>query len=72
MPADLVAKIRRTTTFDQGFATTEYLAAALLDLAWHTLPVGEHPTDVDAFETQALRRYGVDLPSRTRDLNAPY
>ena len=57
-----MAKIRRTTTFDQGFATTEYLAAALLDLAWHTLPVGERPVDVDAFETQALRRYGVDLP----------
>ena len=62
MPADLVAKIRRTTTFDQGFATTEYLAAALLDLAWHSLTVGERPADVDSFETQALRRYGVDLP----------
>ena len=61
MPAALVAKIRRTTTFDQGFATTEYLAAALLDMAWHTLTVDEHPTDVDSFETQALHRYGVDL-----------
>jgi peptidyl-dipeptidase Dcp len=61
MPAALVAKIRRTTTFDQGFATTEYLSAALLDLAWHTLTVDEHPTDVDSFETQALHRYGVDL-----------
>jgi len=62
MPADLVAKIRRTTTFDQGFATTEYLGAALLDMAWHTLTVNDHPSDVDAFEAQALRRYGVDLP----------
>jgi peptidyl-dipeptidase Dcp len=62
MPAELVAKIRRTTTFDQGFATTEYLAAALLDLAWHTLAVDDHPTDVDSFETQALRRFGVDVP----------
>ncbi len=61
MPAALVDKIRRTTTFDQGFATTEYLAAALLDMAWHTLPVTERPTDVDSFETAALRRYGVDL-----------
>jgi peptidyl-dipeptidase Dcp len=61
MPAALVAKIRRTTTFDQGFATTEYLAAALLDMAWHTLTVDEHPTDVDSFETQALHRYGVDM-----------
>jgi peptidyl-dipeptidase Dcp len=62
MPAALVAKIRRTTTFDQGFATTEYLGAALLDMAWHTLTVNDHPTDVDSFETQALRRFGVDLP----------
>lgn len=62
MPAALVAKIRRTTTFDQGFATTEYLGAALLDLSWHTLTVNDRPTDVDSFETQALRRYGVDLP----------
>ncbi len=62
MPAALVDKIRRTTTFDQGFATTEYLGAALLDMAWHTLTVNDHPTDADAFEAQALRRFGVDLP----------
>jgi peptidyl-dipeptidase Dcp len=62
MPADLVAKIRRTTTFDQGFATTEYLEAALLDMAWHTLGADDHPTSVDSFETQALRRFNVDVP----------
>ena len=38
MPAALVEKIKKTQTFNQGFATTEYLAAALLDMAWHTLP----------------------------------
>lgn len=62
MPSDLEAKIRRTTTFDQGFATTEYLGAALLDMAWHTLTVNDKVTDVDAFEAQALKRFGVDLP----------
>ena len=62
IPAALEAKIRRTTTFDQGFATTEYLGAALLDMAWHTLTVNDHPTDVNAFEAQALKRFGVDLP----------
>jgi len=62
MPADLVAKIRRTTTFNQGFTTTEYVAASLLDLAWHTLPVGPKQADVDSFEVAALRRYQVDLP----------
>ena len=62
MPADLVAKIRRTTTFDQGFATTEYLAAALLDMVWHTLGPNDHPVDADSFEAAALRRFKVDYP----------
>jgi len=62
MPADLVAKIRRTTTFNQGFTTTEYVAASLLDLAWHALAVGERQADVDSFEAATLRRYRVDLP----------
>jgi peptidyl-dipeptidase Dcp len=61
MPAELVDKIRRTTTFDQGFATTEYLAAALLDMAWHTLGPNDQPTDADAFEAEALRRFSVDV-----------
>jgi peptidyl-dipeptidase Dcp len=63
MPAALVEKIKRSKTFDQGFATTEYVAAALLDLAWHTLPAGPEQADVDSFEAAALRRYRVDLPA---------
>ena len=62
MPADLVAKIRRSTTFNQGFITTEYVAASLLDLVWHALPAGERQANVDSFEVAALRRFGVDLP----------
>jgi peptidyl-dipeptidase Dcp len=61
MPQALADKIRKARTFNQGFATTEYVAAALLDLAWHTLPVGPEQPDVDAFEAAALRRYHVDL-----------
>lgn len=61
MPAALVAKIMKSRTFDQGFATTEYLAAALLDMAWHTLPADAPKQDVDAFETKALKEYKVDL-----------
>ncbi|WP_300619375.1 peptidyl-dipeptidase Dcp [Dokdonella sp.] len=61
MPAELVEKIRKSATFDQGFATTEYLAAALLDMAWHTQPAGAGKQDVDAFETKALGQYKVDL-----------
>ena len=62
MPRALVEKIKRARTFDQGFATTEYVAAALLDMAWHTLPVGPQQPDVDAFEAQALKRFAVDVP----------
>lgn len=61
MPQELVDKIVTARTFNQGYATTEYLSAALLDLAWHTLPAGEAKQDVDAFEKQALTQYKVDL-----------
>jgi peptidyl-dipeptidase Dcp len=62
MPPELVERIRKARTFDQGFALTEYLAAALLDMAWHTLAVGTAPQDPSAFEAQALHRFGVDEP----------
>jgi peptidyl-dipeptidase Dcp len=62
MPQPLVDKIKATHTFDQGFAVTEYLGASLLDMAWHTLPAGPPPSNVDTFETAALARYHVDMP----------
>lgn len=63
MPNDLVEKIRKAHTFNQGYDTTEYLAAALLDMAWHTLPASSTPQSVDAFEPAALKRFGVDMPA---------
>jgi peptidyl-dipeptidase Dcp len=62
MPAALVDKIKRAKTFNQGYLLTEYLAAALLDLAWHTQPAGAPEPDVNAFESAALARFHVDLP----------
>ena len=62
MPEGLVAKVEKARTFNQGFATTEYLEASLLDMAWHTLAPGEAPSDVGAFEAEALQRYHVDVP----------
>ncbi len=62
MPKDLVAKIMKAKTFNQGFATMEYLEASLLDMAWHTLPVGASVPNVDAFEIDALKRYKVYMP----------
>ncbi|MGH7291152.1 MAG: M3 family metallopeptidase, partial [Myxococcota bacterium] len=63
MPKALVDKFLATQKFNQGFATTEYLAAALLDQRWYQLGVGQTPVaDVAAFEAQALHEAGVDLP----------
>ncbi len=61
MPADLVEKIKKSRTFNQGYATTEYLSAALLDLSWHTLPADAPLQDVDKFEADSLKKYKVDL-----------
>jgi peptidyl-dipeptidase Dcp len=61
MPAALVEKIKKSQTFNQGFATTEYLAAALLDMAWHTLPPDAAPKDANAFEAEALKRFKIDM-----------
>jgi len=62
MPKELVAKLRKARTFNQGFATTEYLAAALLDMAWHDLPSGAPLQNVDKFEQESLARFHVDMP----------
>jgi peptidyl-dipeptidase Dcp len=59
MPEELVEKVRRARTFGQGFASLEYVAAALLDMAWHTLPAGAEVEDVAAFEQKALEKAGV-------------
>ena len=71
IPADLIAKVEAAKKFNQGFTTTEYLAAALLDQAWHQLKPSEVPSaeGVVAFETAALKKYGVDfapVPPRYR------
>jgi peptidyl-dipeptidase Dcp len=62
MPQALVEKIRKSRTFNQGYATTEYLASALLDMAWHTLPVGAPLQDVKQFEAAALERFKINVP----------
>jgi peptidyl-dipeptidase Dcp len=61
MPQSLVDRIKKSRTFNQGFALTEYIAAALLDMAWHTLPPTAPKQEVDVFEAHALERYHVDV-----------
>jgi peptidyl-dipeptidase Dcp len=64
MPQDLLAKVLAAQKFDQGYATTEYLAAALLDQSWHRITVEQAPSaaDVGQFEAAALSANGVDYP----------
>jgi len=61
MPQALVDKIQKAKTFNQGYATTEYLAAALLDLGWHTLPADAPLQDVGKFEADTLKKFKIDL-----------
>ncbi|MCL4819260.1 MAG: M3 family metallopeptidase [Vicinamibacteria bacterium] len=57
MPKELVEKVRRAKTFNQGFETTEYLASAILDMRYHMVdPKGIDP---DAFEREELARLGM-------------
>jgi peptidyl-dipeptidase Dcp len=62
MPQALVDKIKQSRTFNQGFAFTELLGASLLDFAWHTLPAGGGPNNVDSFEAASLKRFNVAVP----------
>ena len=61
IPTELVEKMRNASTFNQGFKTTEFIAASLLDLAWHSLTPEEAAkiTDARAFETEVLEGYGL-------------
>ncbi|MEE7545848.1 peptidyl-dipeptidase Dcp [Xanthomonas sp. Kuri4-1] len=61
MPQALVDKLQKAKTFNSGYATTEYLSAALLDLAWHTQPADAPLQDVGTFEAAALKKFKVDL-----------
>jgi peptidyl-dipeptidase Dcp len=57
MPAELAAKIKKAATFNEGYELTELLAAAELDLQWHTLPSASAPLeDPDKFEVEALQK----------------
>nr|WP_272902088.1 M3 family metallopeptidase [Brevibacterium daeguense] len=68
LPDELADRIRQALTFGQGFATAEYLAAALLDLGWHSLEAGEQVDDVLSFEDAVLSAAGLDplVPPRYR------
>ncbi len=66
MPAELAAKIKKASTFNQGFATTEYLASAIMDMKLHLADPAE--IDIDKFERETLTEMKMpkELPMRHR------
>lgn len=62
MPQNLVDKIKNSTTFNQGYALTELLAAANLDMQWHVIPAGQDINSVNDFEKEALNKTNLDIP----------
>ncbi|MEU6971705.1 M3 family metallopeptidase [Kitasatospora aureofaciens] len=72
LPAELVERMTAAEGFGQGFRTVEYLAATLLDWAWHTLPEGHRVADAEEFEARALAEAGVVVPAIPPRYRTPY
>ena len=69
IPQEWVDNLKAASAFNEGHATTSYLAAAILDLAWHSLDASATVADVEEFEAKAIESYGLDyspVPTRYR------
>ncbi len=69
LPQEWIDNLNRASTFNEGHATTSYLAAAILDLAWHEIDEDTLIVEVEAFEAKAIADYGLDyapVPTRYR------
>jgi peptidyl-dipeptidase Dcp len=62
MPQALVDKIKKSKDFNQGYAMSELISAALLDMKWHMIGADAPREDVDKFEQQALAKVGMNVP----------
>jgi peptidyl-dipeptidase Dcp len=72
IPQELLDKVVAAEKFNQGFKTTEYLSATLLDQAWHQLNPADVPKDAMAFEEDALHKAGVDFAPVPPRYRTPY
>ncbi|GAB2486386.1 M3 family metallopeptidase [Luteococcus sediminum] len=59
LPEEVLERLRAQGSFNEGFGTSEYLAAALLDQEWHRIAPGSRVEDVESFEAEALQRVGL-------------
>ena len=72
IPQPLLEKVLAAEKFNQGFKTTEYLSASILDQAWHQLKPDQIPADAMAFEADVLHKAGVDFPPVPPRYRSPY
>jgi peptidyl-dipeptidase Dcp len=72
MPQEFVDNIKASSAFNEGFKTSEYLAAALLDQAWHRITADDTVADVMEFEAEALASVGLGNPAVPTRYSSPY
>ncbi len=72
IPQPLLDKVLAAEKFNQGFKTTEYLSASILDQAWHQLKPDQIPSDAMAFEADSLHKAGVDFAPVPPRYRSPY
>src|SRR5258708_2496589 len=72
MPQALLNKVLAARKFNQGFTTTEYLTASLIDQAWYQLKPDQIPTDAVAFEKDVLHKAGADLATVSPRYHSTY
>lgn len=72
IPQELLDRVIAAREFNQGFDTQEYLAAALLDMEWHTLEQGQIPDSVEEFEQTALAKHDLDYKPVPPRYKSPY
>ena len=74
MPKELVDKIFKASKYGEGFATLEYMEAAMMDMAWHEIGAAQTPApkDVMAFEAAALKKAGVAMAEVPPRYHTPY
>lgn len=72
MPTALVEKIKKAASFNQGYATTELVSAATLDMAWHSVTQENQFKPTLEFEKDVLQKYGFTLPQVPPRYHSPY
>lgn len=72
MPQELVDKIKKSIAFNQGFSTTEIVAAATVDMAWHSITNESQVKSATEFETEVLKKYGLYMPQIPPRYHSPF